>query len=59
MPQDDGEEFARHIKEEGVDAEDMEETVADVFVTLWKNTDNIVDGKLKGYICSIAKIYLN
>lgn len=35
--------------------EDMEETVTDIFVTLWKNTDHIIDDKLKGYICRIAK----
>lgn len=35
--------------------EDIEETVTDVFVTLWKNTDKIIDDKLKGYLCRIAK----
>ena len=35
--------------------EDIEETVTDVFVTLWKNTDNIIEDKFKGYICCIAK----
>ncbi len=35
--------------------EDIEETVADVFVTLWNNADKVQDGKLKGYICCIAK----
>ena len=35
--------------------EDIEEVTADVFVTLWNNADKIQDGKLKGYICSIAK----
>lgn len=35
--------------------EDIEETVTDVFVTLWKNADHIIDDKLKGYICRIAK----
>ncbi|MBQ5562363.1 MAG: RNA polymerase subunit sigma-70, partial [Clostridia bacterium] len=34
--------------------EDIEETVTDVFVTLWKNTDNIIEDKFKGYICCIA-----
>lgn len=35
--------------------EDIEETVADVFITLWNNAENIQDGKLKGYICCIAR----
>lgn len=35
--------------------EDIEETIADVFITLWKNADKVQDGKLKGYICCIAK----
>ncbi|MBQ7999872.1 MAG: sigma-70 family RNA polymerase sigma factor [Ruminococcus sp.] len=35
--------------------EDIEETVSDVFVTLWNNSEKIQDGKLKGYICSIAR----
>lgn len=35
--------------------EDIEETTADVFVTLWNNTDKIIPGKLKGYICCIAR----
>lgn len=35
--------------------EDIEETVSDVFVTLWNNCEKVQDGKLKGYICSIAR----
>lgn len=35
--------------------EDIEEVTSDVFITLWKNTDKIISGKLKGYICCIAK----
>ncbi len=35
--------------------EDIEETVADVFVTLWNNAEKVQDGKLKGYICTIAR----
>ncbi len=35
--------------------EDMEETVADVFITLWKNAEKIQEDKLKAYICTIAK----
>ena len=35
--------------------EDIEETVADVFVTLWNNADKVQEGRLKGYICCIAK----
>ena len=47
--------IVRNVSRGSLSKEDMEETVADVFVTLWKNTDNIVDSKLKGYICCIAK----
>lgn len=35
--------------------EDIEEVAADVFVTLWNNADKVQEGKLKGYLCSIAK----
>lgn len=34
---------------------DLEETVADVFITLWKNTDKVECDTLKGYLCCIAK----
>ena len=33
----------------------IEETVADVFITLWNNADKVQEGKLKGYICCIAR----
>ena len=36
-------------------AEDIEEACMDTFVALWKNTDKIHNGSLKGYICAIAK----
>ena len=35
--------------------EDIEEVTSDVFVTLWNNAEKVQEGKLKGYICSIAK----
>lgn len=35
--------------------EDIEEVTADVFVTLWNNAEKVQEGKLKGYLCSIAK----
>ena len=35
--------------------EDIEEVTADVFVTLWNNAENAQEGKLKSYLCSIAK----
>lgn len=44
-----------NISKGSLSKEDIEETVTDVFVTLWKNADNIIDDKLKGYICRIAK----
>ena len=44
-----------NVSKNSLSKEEMEETVTDVFVTLWKNADNIIDDKLKGYICRIAK----
>ena len=44
-----------NIGESKLTKEDMEEVISDVFVTLWKNTDKIIEGKLKGYLCSIAR----
>ena len=35
--------------------EDIEEVTADVFETLWNNAEKVQEGKLKGYLCSIAK----
>ncbi|MBQ2603679.1 MAG: sigma-70 family RNA polymerase sigma factor [Clostridia bacterium] len=35
--------------------EDIEETTADVFITLWKNAEKVQQGKLKSYIGCIAK----
>ena len=35
--------------------EDIEETVSDTFVALWKNADNFEPEKLSGYLCTIAK----
>ena len=35
--------------------EDIEEVTADVFVTLWNTAKKVHEGKLKGYLCSIAK----
>ncbi len=45
----------RNVSKGSLAREDIEETVADVFVALWNNTDNIIEDKLKGYICCIAK----
>ncbi len=38
-----------------LDKEDIEETMADVFVTLWNNADKVQEGKLKAYISCIAR----
>ena len=35
--------------------EDIEEVTADVFVTMWNNAKKVQDGRLKGYLRSIAK----
>ena len=44
-----------NISKGSLTKEDIEETVTDVFVTLWNNADKVQDGKLKGYICCITK----
>ncbi|MEE0060539.1 MAG: sigma-70 family RNA polymerase sigma factor [Acutalibacteraceae bacterium] len=44
-----------NVSKGGLIKEDIEETVADVFVTLWNNADKVQDGKLKGYISCIAR----
>lgn len=44
-----------NISKGSLSKEDIEETVSDVFVTLWNNADKVEDGKLKGYICAIAR----
>lgn len=44
-----------NVSKGSLSKEDIEETTADVFVTLWNNADKVQEGKLKGYICSIAK----
>lgn len=36
-------------------ADDLEETVSDVFLTLWNNTDKLQPGKLRPYLASIAR----
>lgn len=44
-----------NISKDSLTKEDVEELVADVFVTLWNNADKVREGKLIGYICSIAR----
>lgn len=44
-----------NVSKGGLTKEDVEETVADVFVTLWNNADKVQDGKLKAYISCIAR----
>ena len=29
--------------------------ISDIFVILWNNTDKIIEGKLQGYLCRIAR----
>ncbi len=36
-------------------AEDVEELTEDTFIAMWYNTDKLQEGKLKAYICQIAK----
>ncbi len=47
--------IVRNVSKGLLSKEDIEETVTDVFVTLWKNTDSIIEDKLKGYLCRIAR----
>ena len=35
--------------------EEIEETVADVFITLWKNVDKLTGDNLKGYLAAVAR----
>ncbi len=35
--------------------EEIEEAVADVFITLWQNTDKLAGDSLKGYLAAIAR----
>lgn len=44
-----------NIGRDRLSKEDMEETVSDIFVILWNNTDKIIEGKLQGYLCRIAR----
>lgn len=44
-----------NISNGSLSSADIEEAVADVFITLWNNTDKVQPDKLKGYICCIAK----
>lgn len=39
----------------GLTISDMEEVCADVFITLWKNTEKLREQELKSYIIGIAK----
>ncbi len=36
-------------------AEDVEELTEDTFIAMWYNSDKLEPGKLKAYICQIAK----
>ncbi len=44
-----------NVSRGAISTEDIEEVCADVFITLWKNTDNIKPDTLKGYLAVIAK----
>ncbi len=44
-----------NISNGSLTAEDIEEVLSDVFITLWNNSEKIADGKLKSYLCCIAK----
>lgn len=45
----------KNLSRGSLSKEDIEEVIEDTFFTLWKNSSKIIDEKLKGYICSIAK----
>lgn len=44
-----------NVSKGNLSKEDIEETMTDVFVTLWNNAEKVQQGKLKSYICCIAK----
>lgn len=44
-----------NIGRDRLSKEDMEETISDIFVILWNNTDKIIEGKLQGYLSRIAR----
>jgi len=45
----------KNISRGTLTTEDMEEVLSDVFITLWNNRTKIAEGKLKSYLCCIAK----
>ena len=44
-----------NVSRSSLNTEDIEEICADVFITLWKNTDKIKAETFKGYLAAIAK----
>ncbi|MBQ8134842.1 MAG: sigma-70 family RNA polymerase sigma factor [Clostridia bacterium] len=44
-----------HVSKGTLTKEDIEETAADVFVTLWNNAEKVQEGKLKSYLGCIAR----
>jgi len=44
-----------NVSRSSLNTEDIEEICADVFITLWKNTDKIKADTFKGYLAAIAK----
>lgn len=44
-----------HILGQSMGKEDVEETISDVFVILWRNAGKVKPGKLRPYLASIAR----
>ena len=44
-----------NISKGGLSTSDIEDVVADSFLSLWNNSDKVQPESLKGYLCSIAK----
>lgn len=44
-----------NISRGALTGEDIEEIVSDAFLSVWLNRDKIIENRLKGYICCIAK----
>lgn len=44
-----------NVSRGSLNTEDIEEVCADVFITLWKNTDKVKADTFKGYLAAIAK----
>ena len=47
--------IARNIVDPPLQQEDVEEIVADVFVRLWQNAPDVLEGKLKAWLAAVTR----